>query len=186
MHVVDGSLETPLPHDRLFDLAHFAHERLLLMNALHVVGALLFLIWGILHIWVTYDGWEQWANGGAPAQLNALSGGAKVPKGSIKVSDKTSQYALSSLVLNFVNDVGGYGVLGFYVAYKIFTQASWEAYFLGFFIIGIADLSFLFLMVIPAEVIELSFPVLLGPAIWFIAILITPLGLPYGQKAKKN
>ena len=84
-----------------------------------------------------------------------------------------------------MNDVGGYGVLGLYVAYKIYTEASWEAYLLGVCLIGIADLSFLFLMVYPAEVIELSFPVLLGPIIWFIAIAITPFGLPL-KKSKKN
>lgn len=74
--------------------------------------------------------------------------------------------------------------MGLYVAYKIYTEASWEAYIL-IFLIGIADLSFLFLMVYPAEVIELSFPVLLGPIIWFIAIAITPFGLPL-KKSKKN
>jgi len=44
-------------------------------------------------------------------------------------------------------------------------------------VIGIADLAFLFCMVTPG-VIELNAGTVGGPVIWFLALLITPFGLP--------
>ena len=40
-------------------------------------------------------------------------------------------------------DVGGYGVLGLVVAYKIWTEACWHHYLIGVFLIGIAGGSIL-------------------------------------------
>jgi hypothetical protein len=44
-------------------------------------------------------------------------------------------------------------------------------------VIGIADLAFLFCMVTPG-VIVLNAGTVGGPVIWFLALLITPFGLP--------
>ena len=44
-------------------------------------------------------------------------------------------------------------------------------------VIGIADLAFLFSMVTPG-VIVLNAGTIGGPVIWFLALLITPFGLP--------
>ena len=115
---------------------------------------------------------------GPKAQFNALIGGSKVPKETFEHSSHPStSYCHSQLIFNFTQDVGGYGFLGIVLAYMIyFNHSPWIAYFIGLFIIGICDLSFLFALV-TGGVIEMSFPVLLGPAIWFVAILITPFGL---------
>ncbi|KAI8896663.1 hypothetical protein BC833DRAFT_596558 [Globomyces pollinis-pini] len=86
----------------------------------------------------------------------------------------------------FALNVGGYGVLGLFVAYKIWTEGSWFAYAIGVICIGIADLAFLLLMVYPGKVIEMKFEVLLGPIIWFLAILITPFGLFKDDGVKKR
>jgi hypothetical protein len=74
--------------------------------------------------------------------------------------------------------VGGYGVLGIAVAYLIWTQASWAAYFIGVFIIGFADLAFSFAMV-TSGVIELNAGTVGGPVLWILAVLITPFGMPF-------
>ena len=74
-------------------------------------------------------------------------------------------------------------MLGFFVAWLILKRASWAGYFLGLVIIGIADLSFMFLQLVPG-VIELNAGSIGGPVLWFIAILLTPFGLPKLHAAK--
>jgi len=73
--------------------------------------------------------------------------------------------------------VGGYGVLGIIVGMMIWKQASWAAYGIGVIVIGIGDLAFLFALVTPG-IIELNFATISGPLLWFLAVLITPFGLP--------
>ena len=64
-----------------------------------------------------------------------------------------------------------------FVAWLILKRASWTGYLLGLLVIGIADLTFLFAMVVPG-VIELNAGSVGGPVIWFIAVVLTPFGLP--------
>ena len=100
------------------------------------------------------------------------------PHSALKLSsDPTTLYAQAGVLRNFGLDVGGYGVLGLFVAYGLWTEASVLSYLLGLIVIGIADLSFLYFQVYPAKIIELKFEVILGPLVWFLAILITPFGL---------
>ncbi len=86
------------------------------------------------------------------------------------------------MILNICIDVGGDRVLGFFVAWLILKRASWTAYLLGLIVIGIADLAFLFAMVVPG-VIELNAGTVGGPVLWFLAIIITPWGLPSWRRA---
>jgi hypothetical protein len=142
------------------------------------VGAVLFLLWSILHIWVGYEGVHQYLSQGTPGLWNMVVGGSRVPHNAFQhTQDAATAYAQGQLLLNFCLDVGGYGVLGLVVAWLIWTQASWLGYFLGVVIIGIADMSFLLVMV-TSGVIAFSVESISGPVIWFLAILITPLGLP--------
>jgi uncharacterized membrane protein (Fun14 family) len=148
------------------------------------IGASLFVLWGVLHVWVGAEGLHQYLIGDAKDMWNMLIGGSAVPKASFQhTTDAMTAFAQKQLMLNFCIDVGGYGVLGLAIAYLIWKRASWVAYFLGVFIIGIADLAFLFSMV-TSGVIELNAGTVGGPVIWFFAIAITPFGLPRpGQRA---
>ena len=92
-------------------------------------------------------------------------------------TDAITAFAQGQLLLNFCIDVGGYGILGLTVAWLILNRASWPAYFIGVFIIGIADLTFLFAMV-TSGVIELNAGTVGGPVIWLLAIIMTPFGMP--------
>lgn len=142
------------------------------------VGAWLFVLWGVLHIWVGYEGIHQYLTNGTPGLWNMLIGGAQVPRTAfVHATDPVSVYAQGQLILNFCFDVGGYGVLGLAVAWLILNRASWPAYFIGVFVIGIADLTFLFAMVM-SGVIELNAGSVGGPVIWFLAIVATPFGMP--------
>ena len=142
------------------------------------VGAALFILWGILHLWVGFEGIHQYLTGDVKNLWNMLIGGINAPRSTfLHTTDPIAAHAQMQLILNFCIDVGGYGVLGIAVAYLILTQASWTAYFIGVFVIGIADLAFLFAMV-TSGIIELNAGTIGGPVIWFLAIAITPFGMP--------
>ncbi len=146
-------------------------------------GAVLFVLWGVLHVWVGAEGIHQYLGGDAKDLWNMLIGGSAVPKVAFQhTTDAVTAFAQRQLILNFCIDVGGYGVLGFAVAYLIWKQASWAAYFLGVLIIGIADLAFLLAMV-TTGVIELNAGTVGGPVIWFLAVAITPFGMPSRNKS---
>ena len=141
-------------------------------------GAWLFALWGVLHVWVGAEGLRQYLTGGTTGLWNMLIGGGAVPRTAfVHATDPTTLFAQGQLILNFCMDVGGYGVLGLFVAWLILKRASWIGYLLGLFVIGICDLTFLFAMVV-SGVIELNAGTVGGPVLWFLAILITPFGLP--------
>lgn len=142
------------------------------------VGAWLFVLWGILHIWVGYEGIHQYLTNGTSGLWNIVVGGSNAPRSAfVHTTDAITAFAHGQLLLNFCIDVGGYGVLGLVVAWLIVTQASWAAYFIGLFVIGICDLTFLFALV-TSGVSEFSIPTISGPIIWFLAIITTPFGMP--------
>lgn len=142
------------------------------------VGAWLFVLWSVLHIWVGAEGVRQFLTAGAPGLWNMLIGGSAVPRAAfVHATDPATLFAHSHLILNFCIDVGGYGVLGLFVAWMIIHRASWTGYVLGLVVIGIADLTFLLAMVV-SGVIELNAGSVGGPVIWFFAVALTPFGLP--------
>ena len=142
-------------------------------------GAALFLLWSVLHIWVPLEGYRVYLADGNAGTTHMLTGGSAVPHGAYKQStDAATTLAQSRLFLNFVTDVGGYGVLGLFVAHGLWTNRNvWQWYTVGVVCIGIADLAFLFFMVL-SGVIELNLGTVAGPIVWFAAIVVTPLGLP--------
>lgn len=146
------------------------------------IGAWLFVLWGVLHVWVGYEGIHQYMTAGTTGLWNTVIGGNYVPRSAfIHSVDTVTSYAQGQLLLNFCIDVGGYGVLGMIIGWLILKHASWTAYFLGVFVIGIADLTFLFAMVVPG-VIELNAGTFGGPILWFAAICLTPFGMPKWSK----
>ena len=153
-----------------------------MVGAAAKLGAALFLLWGILHIWVGYEGIHQYLTNGTPGLWNIVVGGSNAPRAAfVHTTDAITEFAQGQLLLNFCIDVGGYGVLGLVVAWLIVKQASWPAYFIGLFVIGICDLTFLFSLV-TSGVIELSAGSVGGPVIWFMAIIATPFGMPSLRK----
>lgn len=146
-------------------------------NHMTKAAAALWLVWGILHVWVLFEGLSLYLTGGTAAQWNMVIGGAAVPRESFQMaSDPATLFAQGQLILNFTMDVGAAGILGLFVAWMMWTQPTWLAFLLGFVVIGIIDMSFLILLVL-SGVAELSFPVLLGPIVWFFAVGVSVLGL---------
>jgi hypothetical protein len=142
------------------------------------VGAMLFVLWGILHVWVGFAGIQQYVISGATGLWYLLTGGANAPHAAFKyATDALTANAQAHLLLNFCIDVGGYGVLALVVAWWIWVRGSWSAYLIGVVIIGLCDLTFLFSMVTPG-IVQLNPGTISGPVIWLIACLLTPFGLP--------
>ncbi|KAJ3297242.1 hypothetical protein HDU79_004366 [Rhizoclosmatium sp. JEL0117] len=151
------------------------------------IGAVLFLIWGILHLWVPYDAFHNFHEGGLEKAVLGIAGGPNSPLDKVQVpTDAATANLMEGLIKNFVLDVGGYGVLGVAVAFKLWTEGDLFAFLLGLVVIGIADMSFLYFLVVPGGVIDLKFEVVLGPLLWFLAIIVTPVGLFYGAQGGKN
>ncbi len=141
------------------------------------IGAGLFLLWAVLHLWVGYEGIAQFG-AGVNGQWAMLLGGVNAPKDAFQYpTDAVTANAQAHLLLNFCLDVMGYGVLGLFVAWMIWRQGSWLGYVIGAVVIGIGDLAFLFCLVTPG-IIEAGAATIAGPVIWFLAVLITPFGLP--------
>ena len=139
-------------------------------------GAVLFFLWGVLHIWVGYAGLSAYFTGLA-AQWELLIGGARVPRSAFVLPvDGPTAFAQSQLLINFCMDVAGYGVLALFVAWGLWARSSRAAFAVGVVVIGIGDLAFSFCLVTPG-VIEKTFPVLAGPVLWLLAVIITPFGL---------
>lgn len=146
-------------------------------------GAWLFALWGVLHVWVGAEGVRQYLTAGTSGLWNMLIGGSAVPRAAfVHATDPATLFAQGQLILNFCMDVGGYGVLGFFVAWLILKRASWIGYLLGLIVIGICDLTFLFAMVV-SGVIELNAGTVGGPVLWFLAVVITPFGLPTWRRS---
>ena len=83
---------------------------------------------------------------------------------------------INNLFLNFVSNVGSSGILAIIVAYMLWNGINtWIAYLIGVLCIGIVDLAFVWFMVV-SGIIEKSFPVIVGPLLWFLAVIITPIG----------
>lgn len=141
------------------------------------IGALLFLVWGVLHVWVGYEGAHQYLIN-VRGQWEMLLGGVHAPKTAFQFpADPLTANVHAHLLLNFCLDVAGYGLLGMALAWLIWKHGSWAAYLIAVIVIGLADNAFLFLQITPG-IVELNAATIGGPVLWLLGCLITPFGLP--------
>lgn len=142
------------------------------------ISAMLFGLWGILHLWVGFEGLHQYFGTGVVGQWKMFIGGSKAPVAAfVFPADLVTAHVHANLILNFCLDVAGYGLLGIVIGALLYTRSSWTAYLIGAVIIGMCDLSFTFLQ-LTSGVIELSVPSISGPVVWLLAVIIAPFGLP--------
>ncbi len=140
-------------------------------------GALFLALWGILHVWVGYEGIHRYLTMDIGGLWDMVAGGSNAPHNLIQVTnDAITANLQKHLLLNFCMDVGGFGVLGLILAWVIYNRGSWIAYFIALIAIGICDLSFTFSLV-TSGIIEPNIPTISGPIIWVIAMGLIPFGL---------
>ena len=149
-----------------------------LNNAIKI-GSVAYIIWGVLHIYVGFIGISQYITDPNKGLWSALIGGEKMPVEKFQfATDPMTLKVTANFILNFCLDVAGYGILGILLGVMLWKNTKpWLAYFIGLFIIGLADLSFLFLQVTPGH-IKGDWGTYGGPVLWFIAIVVLPFGLP--------
>ncbi len=142
------------------------------------IGAGLFALWGVLHLWVGYEGTRLYVASPGQEQWGMFIGGTKAPFGAFRFpTDPVTTHVHANLILNFCFDVAGYGALGILVSWLLFRRASWLAFLMGALLIGFCDLSFTFLQM-TSGIIQLNVPTVSGPIIWLLAVIITPFGMP--------
>ena len=150
------------------------------------IGAALFALWGVLHLWVGYEGVHQYLASGAPGLWKMLTGGRNAPHEAFQhATDALTANVHAHLILNFCLDVGGYGVLGLFVAWMIWKQGSWLGYVIGLIVIGIGDLAFLFVQVVPG-IIELNAGTIGGPVLWLLACSFSGGGITFAASAGRT
>lgn len=150
------------------------HRKKLILS----LAATIWILWGVLHIWVGIEGLLRFLSGDVESQWKMLVGGRSVRFYDLQLPQNWETiYAHRHLMLNFCVDVGGYGFLAFFVAWLIWARSSWVGYFIGLYIVGIADLGFFFSMV-SSGVAELNIATVIGPIMWAMACSIAPFGLP--------
>ena len=149
------------------------------LNAAIKIGAIAYLLWGVLHLWVGYEGIHQYIVNPDKGLWSFLIGGNFAPIDKFQfATDHITLKVHANFILNFCLDVAGYGLLGILVGTMLWKMSKpWLAYFIGLFIIGLGDLAFLFLQVVP-EHIKGDWATYSGPALWFIAVIVLPFGLP--------
>jgi hypothetical protein len=148
------------------------------------IGAILFLVWGVLHLWVGFQGVHQYLTTDTKGLWEMLLGGSNAPRSSFQhTTDALTAHAQAQLILNFTLDVGAAGLLGLAVAWLIWFRGSWAAYFIGVVVIGVFDNAFLFSLVTPG-IIELNAGSIGGPVLWFLACVVTPFGMPSIRQRK--
>lgn len=149
------------------------------------VGAALFALWGLLHLWVGFEGAHQYFVSPAQDQWRMFIGGSRAPfDGFAYPTDPETIHVHANLILNFCIDVAGYGVLGILMAWLLFRRASWIAYLIAVFLVGIADVSFTFLQ-LTSGIIQLNIASVSGPVIWLVATIVTPFGMPPFKGARE-
>ena len=149
------------------------------------IGAALFALWGILHLWVGYEGTRLYFASPAQGQWRMFIGGAMAPFESFQFPvDPVTSHVHANLILNFCLDVAGYGLLGLLVSWMLFRHASWIAYLMGLVLIGLCDLSFTFLQV-TSGTIALNIPTISDPFSGCSPSSSHPSGCPAG-KASEN
>jgi hypothetical protein len=106
-----------------------------------------------------------------------MVGGETVSKNDLKLpKDDKTMLVINNLFLNFVTNIGSSGILAIIVAYMLWNGInSWIAYLIGVLCIGIVDLAFVWFMDL-SGIIKQSFPVIVGPLLWVLAVIITPIG----------
>ena len=70
------------------------------------IGAVTFLLWGILHIWVGYEGLSLYLTGDLASQWHLLVGGRNMPFDQVQLPSSAAMIeAQRHLILNFCLDV---------------------------------------------------------------------------------
>ena len=97
------------------------------MGAAGKLGAALFFLWGILHIWGRYYSVHQYLSNGTPGLWTIVVGGSNAPRAAfVHTTDAITAFAQGPLILNFVL-MSAAAAFWACVAWLILNRASWPS-----------------------------------------------------------
>jgi len=148
-------------------------------NTAATIAAMTYMLWGVLHIYVGIDGLINYFGGGYMALMTAVLGGWHAPIDKFQFhTDQLTLEIMQNFMLNFNLDVGAFGILGVFLGLMLWKMSKpWLVYFMWILVIGLADLAFLFLQVVPGNYVG-NWASYGGPILWFMALVVAPFGMP--------
>lgn len=140
------------------------------INRLIKVGATMFFLWGVLHVYAGYLTAVPFFTEGPGKNLGIL--GVEIGAGSLD----PALVAAGHLALNFGIDLAGYGVLAIWFSWflwrgKLIVLSFW----VNTVMLGIADAAFIYSLLVPgySPILE----GLAGPILYTLGVLLTALGI---------
>lgn len=113
-------------------------------NRLIKIGAMMFFLWGVLHLFAGYLITEPFFTQGVGHNLAVLG----LEKPTIPLDQLT--HAASHLALNFGFDLAGYGVLAIWFAWFLWQGRHIQlSFWVLTIMLGIADLAFIYSLLLP-------------------------------------
>lgn len=153
-------------------MATFATRRSI--GRLARAGAVIFALWGLLHLVAALTGIVGYAQGGATGVLTTYAGP------SAPVQQSRALELAGGIGLNYALDLAAFGLLGIWVAVMIWRGQT-LGFWLGAVVLGMADAAFVLALVVPGYV-----PVadgFVGPFLYLLGVAVTAAGL-FGSRVR--
>lgn len=131
-------------------------------------GAAVYVLWGVLHVWVGLDSLNRLWTGGSRKMLerygSGLEAGVITDPGNF-VSNIVAQHSANLVLL---------GLLSIIVAATLIWRQEKMGFWLNLVILGIADAAFVFALLLPGYIlVKDGLP---GPILFVVAATLTGLG----------
>lgn len=148
-------------------------------NYAHKIGALFYILWGILHVVGGAVLLQQLSAGGATGMLAVI--GSAVPAEALP----SIAGGLTGAVLGFhAWNIIWFGIFALIVGVVLNWRNSRTGYWLNLFVVGAADLGLIVALLVPGYM-ALS-DGLLGPTLWLLAAVFSTIGLLQGKKQNRQ
>lgn len=143
-------------------------------NRLNKIGAVLFVIWGVIHILIAGSALVSFYTAG-PIEMFAEAELTIQPSQMDAILEH-----LANIVAEYYFDLLALGILAIIVGVTLVWENDPLGFWINLIVLGIADFAFLFLEIVPGY--QPLIPPVLGPLIYVLAVLFTGAGILRGRK----
>ncbi len=134
----------------------------------HKIGAVMYVLWGILHVMFGATMLYQLTISGTAALASVATA---VPPADLP---QDLGGAASGLIAQHAWNLLWFGLFGIYVGWKMNWKNSPTGYWLNLLVISAADLGFIFAILIPGYITIADG--IMGPALWLLAVVFSTVG----------
>jgi hypothetical protein len=143
-------------------------------NRFNQIGAGLFIIWGVIHIWVGGSALLDFFTSG-PAEMFTQSEIYLEPS----EIDATLTH-VGNVMAHYYFDIAGLGILAIIVAATLVWENDPLGMWINSIILGITDFAFVYLQIVPGY--QPFFPQILAPIIYVLAVIFAVVGLLHSER----